>query len=248
LARGGRFAPLRLRAGEPRVADRQLLSEQASFVIADILSDPAARAVTFGLDNHLNTPFWSAVKTGTSKDMRDNWCVGFSKDYTVAVWVGNFEGDSMHEVSGVTGAAPVWHDILGRLQQGVASRPPSPPAGVTAGNVRFAPAVEPSRREWFLAGSELQTVTAVPAPAKAARIVSPANGMIIAIDPDIPLRSQRVPVTAQGVDAGMSFTLNDSILGRADRAFFWTPAAGAHHLALQDRSGRVLDRILITVR
>ena len=49
----------------------------------------------------LDTPFWSAVKTGTSKDMRDNWCVGLSPRYTVAVWVGNFEGDSMHDVSGV---------------------------------------------------------------------------------------------------------------------------------------------------
>ena len=84
------------------------MPEDVSFIIADILSDPAARTLTFGVDNHLNTPFWSAVKTGTSKDMRDNWCIGFSSKYTVAVWVGNFEGDSMHDVSGVTGAAPVW--------------------------------------------------------------------------------------------------------------------------------------------
>jgi penicillin-binding protein 1C len=248
LARGGRFSPLRLRASDPAGADRQVLPADASFVIADILSDPGARAVTFGLDNHLNTPFWSAVKTGTSKDMRDNWCIGFSRDYTVAVWVGNFEGDSMHEVSGVTGAAPVWHDVLLALQGGGSSRPPSPPAGLSANEVRFSPQVEPPRREWFLAGSELREVAAVPPRAQSARITSPANGMIIALDPDIPLRAQRVPVTTQGVDAGMSVTLNDSLLGRADRTLYWTPASGSHRFALKDRAGRILDRILVTVR
>ncbi|UUZ49903.1 hypothetical protein LP420_07110 [Massilia sp. B-10] len=55
-----------------------------------MLSDRAARSVTFGLKNELATTFWSAVKTGTSKDMRDNWCVGYTDRYTVAVWVGNF--------------------------------------------------------------------------------------------------------------------------------------------------------------
>ena len=71
--------------------ERRVFPANAAFIVADMLSDRAARVPTFGLDNHLNTPFWSAVKTGTSKDMRDNWCVGFSDRYTVAVWVGNFE-------------------------------------------------------------------------------------------------------------------------------------------------------------
>ncbi len=48
--------------------------------------------------------------------MRDNWCVAFSREFTVAVWVGNFEGDSMHEVSGVTGAAPIWHEMMTALR------------------------------------------------------------------------------------------------------------------------------------
>jgi penicillin-binding protein 1C len=56
------------------------------------------------LKNELATTFWAAVKTGTSKDMRDNWCVGYSDKYTVGVWVGNFNGQSMWDVSGVSGA------------------------------------------------------------------------------------------------------------------------------------------------
>ncbi|MFO1468247.1 MAG: transglycosylase domain-containing protein [Steroidobacteraceae bacterium] len=130
LARGGRGSPLRLLADEPAPTGPGLLAAPAAFIVGDILSDPAARALSFGLDNHLNTPFWSAARAGTSEDMRDNWCVGFSHDYTVAVWVGNFEGDPCtRSVSGVTGAAPAWHGILVALQREQASRRPSPPAG-----------------------------------------------------------------------------------------------------------------------
>ncbi len=65
-----------------------------------------ARARTFGTDSVLATRFWSAVKTGTSKDMRDNWAVGYSQRYTVGVWVGNASGAPMWDVSGTSGAAP----------------------------------------------------------------------------------------------------------------------------------------------
>jgi penicillin-binding protein 1C len=248
LARGGRFSPLKLRRDDPASPDRAVIPEAPSFIVGDILSDHMARAATFGLDNHLNTPFWSAAKTGTSKDMRDNWCIGFSRRFTVAVWVGNFEGDAMHDVSGVTGAAPVWHDVMATLHQDLASLPPLPPAGVAAAATRFSPAVEPSRREWYLPGTQAQIVQAVTTSARVARIVSPANGMIIALDPDIPLRNQRIPVTAQGVKAGMLITLNDKVLGPATQDVFLTPSAGAHHLALRDAGGRTVDRILFTVR
>lgn len=248
LARGGWFSPLRLRPDAPRVASRRLLPADATFIVSDMLSDSSARAVTFGLDSHLNTPFWSAVKTGTSKDMRDNWCVGYSSDYTVAVWVGNFEGDPMHDVSGVTGAAPVWHDVLVALQRGRIHAPPSPPMGVEAANIRFAPALEPPRREWFLEGTRMSQVRAIPARSRVARLVSPANGMIVAIDPDIPLRAQRIPVRAQGASAGMMIRYNNSILGPASRALYLTPVPGAHRLVLLDAQGRELDRAWLTVR
>jgi hypothetical protein len=72
--------------------------------------------------------------------------------------------------------------------------------------------------------------------------------MIIALDPDIPLRYQRIPVTAQGVKADMLITLNDKILGPATRDIFLIPRAGAHTLALRDGNGQTVDRILFTVR
>jgi penicillin-binding protein 1C len=120
LANGGLVsAPrLQLRAEVPvATAGTRVMDAGAAFIVADILSDNGARVPTFGLDNALATRYWSAVKTGTSKDMRDNWCVGFSARYTVGVWVGNASGAPMHAVSGVTGAAPVWRTVMDALQR-----------------------------------------------------------------------------------------------------------------------------------
>lgn len=249
LARGGEWSALTLDPLERAAVSRRLLPADASFIVSDILADPAARAVTFGLDNHLNMVFWTGVKTGTSEDMRDNWCIGFSRQYTVAVWVGNFEGDSMHDVSGVTGAAPIWHDLMAALQSGPASTAPDPPAGVTAMLTRFSPAVEPLRREWFLAGTEMRdrAVTAVPEGARPS-IASPANGMVIAIDPDIPAAHQRVLISVHGAQASMSLRLNDQVLGPAVPQRLWRPLPGAYYLTLEDETGRALDQVLFTVR
>ena len=90
---------------------QKVFSKEAAFLISDILSDREARSGTFGLENPLATRFWTAVKTGTSKDMRDNWCIGYSKKYTVGIWVGNFSGEPMWNVSGITGAAPIWVEV-----------------------------------------------------------------------------------------------------------------------------------------
>lgn len=115
----------------------QTLDAGAAFIISDILSDRHARLPTFGLDSVLDTRFWSAVKTGTSKDMRDNWAVGYSQRYTVGVWVGNASGAPMHDVSGTSGAAPVWATLMRELHRHEISRAPSPPDGVVRQQVDF---------------------------------------------------------------------------------------------------------------
>ncbi len=100
-------------------------------LITDMLSDRHARAQAFGVDSILNLPFPAAVKTGTSSNFRDTWTVGFTTDYTVATWVGNFNGEPMRQVSGVIGAAPLWHRIMLRLHEGSPPTPfPSPPGMV----------------------------------------------------------------------------------------------------------------------
>ncbi|HEV2701098.1 MAG TPA: penicillin-binding transpeptidase domain-containing protein, partial [Steroidobacteraceae bacterium] len=253
LARGGNWSPLRVTgvtapAAPPAAPLTALLDPAATFVIGDILSDPAARAITFGLDTHLATGFWTAVKTGTSEDMRDNWCVGFSRDYTVAVWVGNFEGDSMRDVSGVTGAAPIWHDLMTAAQGGRPSLPPPAPAGIVPRQTRFAHAIEPARREWYLTGTAVNDIVAAVPPRDRPGIESPVNGMVIALDPDIPQGHQRILISLRGVQPGMTLALNDQPLGSAADRQLWSPAPGAWYLRLQDAGGRTLDRVLFTVR
>ena len=125
LANGGVWSPLCLTFEEnPNLTSRQVLSAGSAFLVSDILSDRESRSETFHLESPLSTRYWTAVKTGTSKDMRDNWCVGFSDHYTVGVWAGNFSGDPMWNVSGITGAAPAWIEIMNWLHRGLAEPPP----------------------------------------------------------------------------------------------------------------------------
>jgi len=101
-------------------------------LVTDILADPHARAEAFGVDSILRLPFAAAVKTGTSSDYRDTWTAGYTRDYTVAVWVGNFDGSPMRGVSGVTGAAPIWARIMLELYK----RGDPAPFEVSAGYAR----------------------------------------------------------------------------------------------------------------
>ena len=118
LARLGEFRSYRLTTTEasriPNPASR--IASQA-WLIADILADNTARAMAFGLESPLRFDFPVACKTGTSSDYRDNWALGFTHEFTVGVWAGNFDGSPMQGVSGVSGAAPVLHDIFVNLHE-----------------------------------------------------------------------------------------------------------------------------------
>ena len=155
----------------------------------------------------------------------------------------------MRDVSGVSGAAPIWHDIMAELHRGLASVEPVPPPGVTAELTSFSPPVEPPRHEWYLSDTTTASarVAMVP-PTVRPSIQSPTNGMIIAIDPDIPAGHQRVLIAVHGARPGMRLVLNDRPLGPAVRDRLWQPRPGAYYLTLEDGGGRRLDRILFRVR
>ena len=248
LANGGVFAPAHVQWDKAPVPARRVMAASAAFIVGDILADPAGRAMTFGLSNPLATRFWAAVKTGTSKDMRDNWCIGFNQKYTVGVWVGNFEGDSMHEVSGVTGAAPAWLEIMNALQEGQATQPPEPPGGLICRDIRYEPPVEPPRWEWFIPGTETEFVRMTEPATQAPRIASPANGVIIALDPDIPYENQAVVFTTKPAQVEADFVLDGSRMGVAGKASPWHPSPGTHQLKLIGQGGKVLDTVEFTVR
>lgn len=239
-------APGQTAAGVP------VMDAAAAWIIGDILSDRSARARTFGLDSPLALRTWSAVKTGTSKDMRDNWCIGYSSRYTVGVWVGNASGAPMWNVSGVTGAAPVWQEIMHILHAGSPvqqlNQAQQPPAGVTARRIRFENGIEAARTEYFLDGTAQDVIIAAAPDAIRPAIRYPTPGMLVALDPDIPPARQRLRFAAQGIAIQQARWLLDgkpvSMLPGHD----WLPWPGKHKLALTDQAGRVLDQLGFEVR
>jgi penicillin-binding protein 1C len=269
LANGGRYSAPSL-AKNPKPVFKPALDARAAFIATDIMADPMARARTFGTDSILATRFWTAVKTGTSKDMRDNWAMGFSQRYTVGVWVGNASGAPMWDVSGTSGAAPIWAALMNYLHKTERSRAPAPPAGLVQSRTQFGnqggQPLEAARSEWFLQGTE-QTVFAMnsgaetqgttwargqkglkkPAaePDAPPRITAPASGTIIALDPDIPPKHQRVSFSAEG--RGTRWLMDGKEFARGAQAQ-WMPWPGRHVVQLVDAGGKVADEIKLEVR
>ena len=276
LSNGGRYSPISYqnRPGtQPAPAFSPAIDPRAAFIVGDILSDPLARARTFGIDSVLATRFWTAVKTGTSKDMRDNWAVGYSQRYTVGVWVGNASGAPMHDVSGTSGAAPIWAALMQQLHSTSPSTAPTPPPGLQQAFVSFDGGLEARRAEWFLAGTA-QTRFAInsmadnadatgagpekvkktapgalsqtsPAIELADRILSPVNGSILALDPDIPPDRQRLQLRASG--PGGLWLIDGKPLARGAQAA-WLPWPGRHVISLTTAQGTVLDQVRVEVR
>lgn len=150
----GRFIPCR-----SQQSPRPLFSEQIAFLVTDILRDPNARRPAFG--HAFQFPFDCAVKTGTTKDYRDNWTIGYTTDFTVGVWAGNFDGTPMKGVSGITGAGQIFQDIMMILHVKEDRSLPAPfavPEGLRTETVCATSGKLPNSfcrktiREWFVKG------------------------------------------------------------------------------------------------
>lgn len=273
LANDGKVSPVRWRvqsAEDGAETDKRVFSAASAWLVGDVLSDRQARVRTFGMDSPLETASWSAVKTGTSKDMRDNWCLGWSSRYTVGVWVGNSAGDSMRDVSGVSGAGPIWQDVMNWLGEREHMSAPPMPEGVVRERVRFVPAYEPARQEVFLEGSQqaemrglgdlegwqaAQAAGAVQQGAPLAgaggrpRIAGPVDGTLIALDPDIPPANQRLQLRAANVPPGqvVYWLAGAQTIGQGS-VEYWLPQPGRQVLTLTDEHGNALDSVAIQVR
>jgi penicillin-binding protein 1C len=164
LAQGGVWRPVRWRAGSPGQAPdsgRRLVTARSAALTLDILDDPVARIPGFGVETPLDFPFPVAAKTGTSRHFTDNWAVGATGGFTVAVWVGNFSGRPMDGVSGVSGAGPLLHRavllVARRHPPGALPTPAAtgarPVAICRLSGLRATPRC-PSAVEWFAPGTE----------------------------------------------------------------------------------------------
>ena len=114
IARMGEYRPWKIVA-QPDGNPERVFSADICYLLADVLSDNAARSPAFGSESPLRFTFRVGCKTGTSSDFRDNWCIAFTPCFTVGVWMGNQNGSPMQGVSGVTGAATAVHLIMTKL-------------------------------------------------------------------------------------------------------------------------------------
>jgi penicillin-binding protein 1C len=230
-------------------------------LVTDILADPHARARSFGVASLLHTAFPSAVKTGTSSDFRDTWTVGFTRDYTVATWVGNFDGAPMHRVNGVTGAAPLWNRIVRHLAERETPAAFAPPRGYVRRAMCATTGVRPTRDcrggvvgEWLDARDLVAWNTAPrpldrrydawlaaqpPAVGDALRIVAPHDGDVFVAAP-----GAAIAVIARGT-SHPAWQLNGRAI--APRGARWTLALARGRWTLRARDAGHVDAVTFTV-
>ncbi|TXG76111.1 penicillin-binding protein [Candidatus Dojkabacteria bacterium] len=100
------------------IEGKRAISKEAAFIISHILQDNNSRSAAFGPSSALvvRGKKGVSVKTGTTNDLRDNWTIGYSPNFLVAVWVGNNDNSPMSGLaSGITGAAPIWNKVMSRV-------------------------------------------------------------------------------------------------------------------------------------
>lgn len=124
LARSGEQIDLRFTADDPPAAPVQRFDRNTTAAVVEALSDPTARLRLLRGRSPFDIGYPLALKTGTSSGYRDAWTAGFTHEYTVVVWVGNADGSPMHEVTGASGAGPLFADVMRRAMQNVPTRGP----------------------------------------------------------------------------------------------------------------------------
>ncbi len=135
----------------------QVLDPGVAYILSNILADNNARSMEFGPNSPLNIPGYTvSVKTGTSNNFRDNWTIGYTPNLLTAIWVGNNDNTPMNGLaSGITGAAPIWHQIMANLLT-VKPNTPEPIPSDIVGKQCFG------KQEFFIKGNESCPMVATP--------------------------------------------------------------------------------------
>jgi len=196
----------------------RVLDERVAYLISDILSDNTARTPAFGEESVLKLTRPAAVKTGTTTDFRDNWTVGYTPDLVVGVWTGNADNEPMRDVSGIDGAAPIWHDFMELALKGRPVRSFTRPPGLVEAEVCALTGEPPDDdcpyrvTELFIAGTEPHPVSKpemrlaqgeapIPTSDPPLSLSSPDRNAVYRLDPSLPADAQRIEVAAR---AGVS--------------------------------------------
>jgi 1A family penicillin-binding protein len=143
------------------IQKKQLIKSEYAYMINDALSDNQARSPIFGTNSKLVIKDKTvAVKTGTTNNLKDNWCIGWTPSYLVATWVGNNDGTPMSWVaSGVTGATPIWNNLMTEMLKNKENEKWQIPNDLTKKNIC-------GKDEWSIDGSEIKIncPTLIPTP------------------------------------------------------------------------------------
>ncbi len=138
----------------------QIIDPRVAWLISDILSDDRARSTGFGLNSILKIDRTAAVKTGTTTNYHDNWTIGYTPDLLVGVWVGNSDYQAMHNITGLTGAAPIWAEAMRSILQGHPDKFFIQPDGLIQVEVCDLSGLLPTeicphtKTEWFIPGTQ----------------------------------------------------------------------------------------------
>ncbi len=262
LANFGQFRPLKLLSNAPNSVPIKIFSKENTSIIADILSDPEARSLEFGRGALLSLPVQTAVKTGTSTDYRDAWAVGFNHQYTVGVWLGNLDQQSMSSVSGSSGAALVLRAVFAELTRFAETRglylsPELIKVHIcrTTG-LRVTPESHcPTRYEWFVAGTEpsadsssLPTPSVVPP----LRLKQPNEGLQMALDPRIPDDHEAFALVLSDTPLEetdlVQWLIDGEVIGTTPvdtRQFLWPVQRGTHTAQAKIKQSQT-DSTLVT--
>jgi penicillin-binding protein 1C len=254
--------------GVGAAAGARFVDEGAAHLIAHILKDTGARALAFGLDNTLELPFDVAAKTGTSRSYVDNWTAGFTRERTVAVWAGSFDGTPMEGVSGIAGAGVIFRRAMEAAMRGIEPAPlvdddtfaharVCPLSGARAGptcsgvdEVFLPGTAPPAACSWhkpdgsvawpreLVAWAERE---GLPTSTTTRGLVSPRNGDVFWREPGTPWDG--VPLSVRGV-ARVTVDGRDVDVGGG-----WVDVDGGVHVVVAyDADGHVVDEARFTVR
>ncbi len=240
---------------EPDDIGPRVLDPRVAYLITDILSDDLARIPTFGEGSVLNLDRPAAVKTGTTTDFRDNWTVGYTPELVAGVWAGNADNEVMRDVTGISGAAPLWHDFMEVALLGVPVQQFHRPDGLVqvrvCADTGLLPGPDCTHQidEWFIAGTQpTRTATRPQALASDSAgetfyIAHPDEGAIYRIDPGLPRSAQKILVSVSlppGETMAHLTLLADGApladLSAPPYQAWWTLAPGPHQFTAVGRT------------
>ena len=241
---------------------RRAASPQVSYLITSILSDNNARLPAFGESSPLALDRPAAAKTGTTSDFHDNWTVGYTPNLVTGVWVGNADNTPMRDVTGISGAAPIWHDFMERALRDTPPTSFSRPPGIVTETICPQTGLPPSASctdrfdEVFIAGTQPRPVAHRASPAPAVLLTAPATNSQYQITSTVPRAYQAigVDISATAIVPGTLTVLVDghsvAHLSGSGGEWLWHLQEGTHRIQAtgRDRAGHSVGSAIAVVQ